>query len=732
MKKLILASLALTCAMLALADNKDDYRRFTDTIRTEVYAMNLPAFQTKEIPEKYKNESSVIKAIYEDVDAKKKTGFGRISGTLRFSRKAQVKGSHLTRILIHINDKAALEKYSELDFDTDRKAKNWDGYEKNRHTMGVRLIKPDGRTIDIDTSEFVEVEEGKKGEKKSRKLAIPGLEIGDDIDVFYYTESKLQNVHPDPITFILRHDAPIMNYRIHCVVDDNLSTQYRTLNGAPDFNISRDEDKNYMLDLELSDIKKEPRLWYNPFQQSPTVKLYLFNRRNSDDFTPKSARKDGLQANPDAFTIQEDRWDAWNWWIEAYPIGSMAKEYIRDGKKIGKALQTLLKKGEITPQDASDYVYNTICYIYIAKRARLEETTFTRQLHTDLRAFGIPTKTGISTTDYLEPLDQLANLNNTMAFEKVDGETPRFYFPPFDGFLAPSEIPGSVQGRKAMMWRKAKERKKKPATTDDYFSIPLGSPTENSNITSIDATIDGTTLKIKRTESYLGTTKSNGYMVLSEEDLNNGYKTYLNRYGLTVDIKENKKEEADRNERYADGRKKQKESFKQEIKAYHGTDATELADARVTGIGIDPANPALSYSIDYTMDNLVKRAGKNIILSAGKLMSGQIEALPSDRERSDSVYTATPREYITRINIAIPAGYSVNRQSLESLNTGVSNNTGSFTVKASDSTPSTINIEITKRYKASRLIPADQWSDLLKVLDAANTWQSATLVLDKI
>lgn len=731
MKKLILTALALTCTLLAYADSRDDYRRFADTIRAEIYAMELPAFNVKEIPAKYQNESAVIKAVYEDVDAKKKTGFGRMSGTLRFSRKAQIQGSQLTRMLIHINDKAALEKYSELDFNTNKKTRYWDGYEKNRHAMGVRLIKPDGRTIDIDTSEFIEVEEGKKGEKKSRKLAIPGLETGDDIDIFYYTESKLQNVHPDPIIFTLRDDAPILNYTIHCVVDDNLSTQYRTLNGAPDFNVTRDEDKNYVLDLELRDIEREPRLWYNPARQSPMVKLYIYNRRNSDDFTPKSARKDGLQPNPDALTILEDRWDAWTWWIEAYPVGStMAQDYIRDGKKLGKAIKEMAKKGEITPQQAADYLYNLQCYIYVAKRGKLDDVMFIRQFNHDLRILGIPTTVGVSTTGDNEPLDMLVNLNNTKAFNKVDGDTPRYYFPPLRGILAPSELPADLQGQKANLWRKAKERKKNPVTAADFFTLPVGSAADNRNLTTIDASFDGTSLKIKREESYLGATKRNGYSVLSEEDLNEGYKAYLNRFGLSPEIKENNKEAADRAERYADGRKEQKEDFKREIKAYHDADASEFIDGRVTNIGVDPATPELIYSADYVMDNLVKRAGKNLILSVGRLMSGQVEALPSDRDRKDAVWVTTPREYVTRINVRLPAGYSVNPRSLEALNTSVSNETGAFTVRATSPSADSLTVDITKRYSES-LLPAEKWSDLLKVLDAANAWQSSTIVLDK-
>ena len=732
MKKVILSAIALISALLGWADSREDYRRFTDTIRAEVYAMDLPAFKVSEIPEKYRKESAVIKAVYEDIDAKKKTGFGRMSGTLRFSRKAQVQGSHLTRMLIHVNDKAALEKYSEFDFGTDKKKKYWDGYEKKRFAMGVRLVKPDGRTVDIDTSEFVDVEEGKKGEKKSRKLAIPGLEIGDDIDVFFYTESKLQNVHPDPIIITMRDDAPTMDYRIHCVVDDNLTTQYRTLNGAPDFKISRDEDKNYVLDLEMTDIPKEPRLWYDADQQSPAVKIHIFNRRNSDDFTPKSARKDGLHANPAADIIIEDRWDAWDWWMGPCTItGSMPQEYIRDGKKIGKTLQKFLKEGKITAQEAADYTYNALCYIYVAKRGDSDHSTFSRLLNSDLRAFKIPIEPGISTSDLYEPLDQLINLNHTQGFAKVEGgEQPRYYFPPLDGFMAPSDIPPSLQGRKALMWRKPKERKKKPMTEADYLTLPMTTAADNRNETTVDATIDGTALRIKRTESYLGSTKPGAFRVVSEEDMNEGYKKYLNRYGLTVDIKENSKEAADRLERYADGRNEQKNDFKEEIKAYHGTDASEFAGGRVTSVGIDPEAPQLTYDIDYTMDNLVKRAGKNLILSAGKLLSGQVEPLPSDRERTDDVRMRTPREYVTRISLHVPDGYRVNQRSLAALGTSVSNGAGCFTVSASAPSPDTVDIEITKRYDAVRL-PASEWGELPRFLDAANAWQASTLILDR-
>lgn len=161
MKKLfvMLLAVALT-AIAASADEASRYRAFADTLRAEVFSTELPAFRLKEIPQKYSKESAVIKAIYQSVEARKRTGVGvgvGILGLPSVTRRARVEFGRLTRMLLHINDKAALDKYSEFDFDLNSKKSFYRGYEKKRFVMGVRLIKPDGSIVDVDTSDFVEV-----------------------------------------------------------------------------------------------------------------------------------------------------------------------------------------------------------------------------------------------------------------------------------------------------------------------------------------------------------------------------------------------------------------------------------------------------------------------------------------------------------------------------------------------------------------------------------------------
>ena len=105
-----------------------------------------------------------------------------------------------------------------------------------------------------------------------------------------------------------------------------------------------------------------------------------------------------------------------------------------------------------------------------------------------------------------------------------------------------------------------------------------------------------------------------------------GYRKYLSRYGHTVSVKENKKRAAERMERYADGRKEQKEDFKNEIREYRGEYPSEFVDGKVTSLGINPDSTALVYELSYKMDNLVKRAGNNVILSLGKLFCDQLSS----------------------------------------------------------------------------------------------------------
>lgn len=712
------------CVFTAKADDAEDYKLFVDEVKSAVYSMDMPEFEIKDIPDKYDNESAVFVAIYHELNARKKTGFGHLPGTIRFSAKARVEGGELFRMLIHINDKAALEKFSEFDFSTDMKKKMSNAHRKQRHTMGVRVIKPDGKVVEVSTDDFVEVNDGKDGKEKRRKLAVPGLDVGDNIDVFYYTEHKLQNVHLEPMTYYIRDVYPIMNYRIHAVVDDNLTTQYRTLNGAPDFEVSRDEDKNYVLDLKATDIPAEAKLWYNDAEQSPMVKLYVYNRR-SDAYTPQSARKDGLQANPSAGDIINDVWLAKNGLI--FSGRRMVNDEIKNGDKAYKNIGKLLKAGKIDTLQAGDYIYNLLTLSYFLSDDNMYPILFDCQLCELLSGTFKNGVVSIQTSDVdEEPVDQLISMYNATSGTKLCDK--RFYLPP-RAIMSPSEMHPDFIGRKAKAYYTPGYRKKHPEVDTMYIMLPETESSDNRNVTDMKVAVDGSKFDVSRRESFIGTTKIGAQSLLSEEEIVDAYLKYLNRYDVELSIKEKKKKAADRQSRYAALKENRAEAFKSEVEGAHSGLSVDFLSGGIEQVGVDPEASELIYNVNYKIDGLVKPAGKNLILSVGKLLGGQTEILQTDRKRIDDVVMSAPREFVTRIDLELPAGYKVSPKSIDALKRNVDNEAGKFEVEASVADGHLL-LEITKIYRHRRE-PVSAWAELSKVVDAASEWLGTTLLLEK-
>ena len=98
----------------------------------------------------------------------------------------------LNRVCIHINDQAALKKYSEFDFISYYQRYRLGWSEKVKHVLGVRVIKPDGTIREVSTDDYVNTAEGKKDKEKGQKLAVPGLAVGDNSDIVTYEEKKFE------------------------------------------------------------------------------------------------------------------------------------------------------------------------------------------------------------------------------------------------------------------------------------------------------------------------------------------------------------------------------------------------------------------------------------------------------------------------------------------------------------------------------------------------------------
>ena len=153
-----------------------------------------------------------------------------------------------------------------------------------------------------------------------------------------------------------------------------------------------------------------------------------------------------------------------------------------------------------------------------------------------------------------------------------------------------------------------------------------------------------------------------------------------------------------------------------------------MNDTKVLSCG--EKNKPFTYLVDYQMDGLVKKAGRNLVISVGQLVGQQAHIEGAERQRNVDIIYPYPRTYSVTVRLAIPSGYAVSPESLQKLNSNVDNSAISFTSKASVEDGKLL-ITFEKVYKQYR-VPASQWSDVLSALDKAYDFNSLQVVLKKL
>src|SRR5688572_16174804 len=189
----LIAVTAFVCASILLpAQSRDDakYRKESDEIRKQVWAWNKPEFKRKDVPVEYANASKVIIAHHTELTADSKSKLA-YHGLLSFGSNKESTIIETVREMIKLNDKSAVEYYSELTFT--RLSRRSGFYSRARSTtfIGIRVIKPDGQIKEINADEIVLTKD--ESNEKQAKVAIPDLLPGDIIDYFIATDQVLTN-----------------------------------------------------------------------------------------------------------------------------------------------------------------------------------------------------------------------------------------------------------------------------------------------------------------------------------------------------------------------------------------------------------------------------------------------------------------------------------------------------------------------------------------------------------
>lgn len=692
------------------ADEKADYLKLAQKVRQEVWSSTPADFQKRTVPDRYKNASAVILSYYRELstDYYRKATADLVLN-LRLTR--QIDCTDMERMLIQINDKKALKDYSEFTFKTKSRKWTWGYHHKTQTVLGIRVIKKNGNVQEVSLDDYVDVKEGKNDKDLSQKIAVPGLEVGDCIDVFSLDQIDTQEQQLDPFYFVLRQDEPVLYTKVHCVLDQSLATVYRTMNGAPDFTQTTDKDKNAVLDMVMDKpVDAESSIWYNSLEQSPFIEMYITPTKAKVAVVEKAMRQKGVRGNPDVTPILQDDW-------------KLLKSYVSKGgfspaglPSTYKSVFKSAKKEGMSAEEKADRIYS-FEYVSSGSSQRAFNTVANY-----LRKLGVEIEMGITTPFGALPVDKLINYNSTSWFFRLKG-TDVYYFPGTYPKVA-SEIPYIYQGRKAYM-----------QDSEEQITIPVSQAEDNKSVNDMVVKLDGTKLDISRKVTYSGEQKMYGQSLVSPDNTLFG-SSQLEAYWryLKYDDKDpyscyTKKESAELKGAFNEYRKNAIDPFKAEISSYHDGDPVQVGGYGVDCVGIRRDSSNFVYHVDYVMDGMVKRAGNNYLLSVGKLIGSSLKLEGKDRERIDDVWRKMAFVDEWNIEIPLPQGYKVSAEALKKIETSVANECGEFTVKATAGNES-VKVYVRKCF-AHRVEPVSNWSKLLTLVDACSAFADKQMVIAK-
>ncbi len=692
------------------ADEKADYLKLAQKVRQEVWSSTPADFQKRTVPDRYKNASAVILSYYRELstDYYRKATADLVLN-LRLTR--QIDCTDMERMLIQINDKKALKDYSEFTFKTKSRKWTWGYHHKTQTVLGIRVIKKNGNVQEVSLDDYVDVKEGKNDKDLSQKIAVPGLEVGDCIDVFSLDQIDTQEQQLDPFYFVLRQDEPVLYTKVHCVLDQSLATVYRTMNGAPDFTQTTDKDKNAVLDMVMDKpIDAESSIWYNSLEQSPFIEMYITPTKSKVAVVENAMRQKGVRGNPDVTPILQDDWKLLKSYVSkgGYSPAGLPSTY--------KSVFKSAKKEGMSAEEKADRIYS-FEYVSWGASQRVFNTVANY-----LRKLGVELEMGITTPFGALPVDKLINYNSTSWFFRLKG-TDVYYFPGTYPKVA-SEIPYIYQGRKAYM-----------QDSEEQITIPVSQAEDNKSVNDMVVKLDGTKLDISRKVTYSGEQKMYGQSLVSPDNTLFG-SSQLEAYWryLKYDDKDpyscyTKKESAELKGAFNEFRKNAIDPFKAEISSYHDGDPVQVGGYGVDCVGIRRDSSNFVYHVDYVMDGMVKRAGNNYLLSVGKLIGSSLKLEGKDRERIDDVWRKMAFVDEWNIEIPLPQGYKVSAEALKKIETSVANECGEFTVKATAGNES-VKVYVRKCF-AHRVEPVSNWSKLLALVDACSAFADKQMVIAK-
>ncbi len=754
LKLLMVFSLTAASGLLhAQSKEEKTYRKESEEIRQQVWAWDKPQFKLRTVPDEYVNTSKVVMAHHTELTADSKSKFQFY--VITFGVKKEQTLTEVVREMVKLNDKKAIDDYSEISFTRFQKSSGFFRDAKTTIYIGVRVIKANGTVKEINGDDIVLTKDETK--EKKAKLAIPDLAPGDIIDYFVATVKFLTNdFSSKAYDLILFDDVPVLNLSFHAQLGKKFALDYRSYNGAPDLEVSKNEDKDIIIDVKKDNIPPfETSLWVAPGLQLPFIRMNIslgyrgLGARSVNASTPGEVAK-----NKSSQEFIEDKATKLSTsYYNGYWMKAAKAEYDgieSDAKKKSKQQNIVFK--DLSDEEKAMQLYYTLRYTKLlnfdigalAEKINIGKTTF--------NGLAFPLFCTMKAAELAQPAILVSSQRDRYRMAEImdaDDLSTLAYLPGTNKFLnletvfdlpfvAPSEMegvtntksftfdhPGMIMSMKKMMGL---------TNIGDGPNVQISSSDKNAHIENLKISLnaDKTNLLINRSTTLKGYYKADVQkeLVLYEDLYESERKAFGDEKSLLQELEDSRKGRKVVDEvvsAFAEARKKQKTAFMDEAKEWFDQEITDLKDFKIDTLGVRHTAPNFVYGSSFTLGGIIKKAGSNIILEIGKIQGTPLIVKPEQRKRSIDVYMSFARSMEFNIELDIPEGYTA--EGVAALNKSVKNETGYFTAEATV-TDKKVMIKVKKHY-LHNYETANSWEKMLQFLDAANDWSNSKILLKK-
>jgi hypothetical protein len=747
MRSILLTFIFLFSTGLVFAQDDASYATKAAELQKEVWGTNVPEFKSTTVPAELSKESAIVLARSFSLQ---RTSSGRI----KFMILATSATTHTVKIKtyherVKINDKVALEAFSTIEYQKklDKTVNLFIArFTKTNNTyIGAKIIKPDGKEIIVNTSEEVLLKNDTKD--KQGKLAISGLEVGDILDYYICTNDVDETMAGDSFAendnlFTLVDEYPVLYYSIDFQFNKKTQVRYISANGAPALKQSTDDAGDQLYSIELRNIPKyQNQLWTSTLRQYPYIEIgssftspyassynsYSNNANDEKSQDPNLSRLDNLKIVFEKSFVEAEGFT---------DLEKKTREYFKSSKNY-----------KTTPIDSAckilydEWRFNAFCYYQGDELGDIDAVNY-RTARSAFATMYIAMQLTDMNIDYDVLMVASRNSNSLEnVFLKDDFSfmirinKPKVLYMAFDDITTQfNEIPERFQGEKVVVLTPTRHNAHKYTFTESPDVLPVIPASQNMVEGQLQVSLmpdNMQKLKVERLVSETGALKhAEQKYLLPVQVIDNGLQALVNGDDLNKRLGENykaKKMKAD----YAAAFQKQAQDintrFTEEIKGEFDQEPEHVENCKIIDPALENTDPAFQYSASFVLNNLVKKAGDNYIVDAGKLTGTFYKLEDNDRKRDVDIYMPCARTFKYSINIAIPQGYNV--KGAEEMDINKTNKTGSF-ISSAKVSGNMLAISITRTYNDNFEKTAD-WPLVVEMLDAASSFNNKKILFEK-